>query len=104
RERAAQALAKLAVPGAIEPMIALLAQSSGQVKPRVAAALEILTGQQFGINVGSWQAWWQGEGKAIQTADTLGKGKPSVRRASDQNYYFGIPQDQSNNILYVIDC
>lgn len=102
RERAAQALAKIAVPGAIEPMIALLGRSSGQTRLRIAAALEVLTGQQFGINAGMWQNWWQGEGKAL-AGDGLGKGRPSKSKHGDR-YYFGIPQDQSNSILYVIDC
>ena len=55
-ERAALALAKVAVPEAIGPMIALLARIDGQTRLRVAAALEVLTGQQFGITVTSWQA------------------------------------------------
>lgn len=104
-ERAALALAKIAVPEAVGPMIDLLARSSGQFRLRVAAALEVLTGQQHGINVGAWKAWWQAEGAAIATGSvTLGKGIPSHRKETDKNYYFGIPQDQSNAILYVLDC
>lgn len=105
RERAAQALAKIAVPEAVEPMIAALVAASGQTRLRIATALEILTGQQFGINVASWQAWWQAEGAGVRAGQQpLGSGKPSQRNAADRNYYFGIPQDQSNSILYVIDC
>ena len=104
-ERAALALAKLAVPAGIGPMIDLLNRSDGQVRMRVAAALEVLTAQQFGTNTGAWKAWWQNEGANFAASGAeLGKGVPSHRKETDQNYYFGIPQDQSNAILYVIDC
>lgn len=104
RERAALALAKIAVAAGIEPMITLLGKSTGQTQLRIAAALEVLTGQQFGTNMGAWLGWWQAEGKAIASGDGLGKGTPSSRKETNKNYYFGIPQDQSNAILYVIDC
>ncbi len=104
-ERAALALAKVAVPEAIGPMIALLARIDGQTRLRVAAALEVLTGQQFGITVTSWQAWWQAEADMfLAGGKPLGDGKPSNRRGNDNLYYFGIPQDESKSILYVIDC
>lgn len=104
-ERAALALAKLAVPEAIEPMIGLLSRSTGQMQLRVTAALEVLTGQQFGENVGAWQAWWKNEGAAfLAGGQELGKGTPSNRKKTNENYYFGIPQSQSDAILYVIDC
>ncbi|MEY4674302.1 MAG: hypothetical protein RL148_2086 [Planctomycetota bacterium] len=104
-ERAALALARIAVPDAVGPMIDLLARSSGQFRMRVAAALEVLTGQQHGINTGAWKAWWQAEGAAVAAGTVeLGKGIPSHRKETDKNYYFGIPQDQSNAILYVLDC
>lgn len=105
RERAALALARIAVPTAVEPMIRLLQRSGGQTQVRIAAALEVLTGEQFGTNVGAWLAWWQTEGQAaVAGGRELGKGTPSHRKATDKNYYFGIPQDQSGGILYVIDC
>lgn len=104
-ERAALALARIAVPEAVGPMIDLLSRSSGQFRMRVASALEVLTGQQHGINVGAWRAWWQAEGATIAAGSVeLGKGIPSHRKETNKNYYFGIPQDQSNAILYVLDC
>ena len=104
-ERAALALAKLAVPEGIEPTIALLARTSGQTQRRVAGALEVLTGQQFNLNVSSWQQWWAAEGATVLAGGVkLGAGTPSSRKENDQLYYFGIPQDQSDAILYVIDC
>jgi len=104
-ERAALALAKLAVPEAIEPMIALLSRSTGQMQLRVAAALEVLTGEEFGENIGAWHAWWKAEGaQVVAGGRELGKGVPSNRKKTNENYYFGIPQSQSDAILYVLDC
>lgn len=104
-ERAALALAKLAVKDAIEPMITLLGRSTGQMQMRVAAALEVLTGQQFGDNIGAWHAWWKSQGESIMAGTPeLGKGIPSNRKSTNENYYFGIPQSTSDAILYVIDC
>lgn len=104
-ERAAQALAKLAVPEAIAPMLKLLERATGQSKARVVAALEVLTGQSFGTNIAAWQSWWQKEGATVaKGGQELGGGTPSKRSPRDDLYYFGIPQDTSKSILYVIDC
>jgi len=104
-ERAALALAKIAVPEAVGPMITLLSRSTGQMKLRVAAALEVLTGEQHGDNIGAWNAWWKAEQLGFRTSGrALGKGTPSHRKKTNDNYYFGIPQADSKSILYVIDC
>jgi hypothetical protein len=104
-ERAALALAKIAVPEAVEPMITLLSRSTGQMRLRVAAALEVLTGEQHGDNLGAWNAWWKIEGVGFRSSGReLGKGIPSHREKTNDNYYFGIPQADSKSILYVIDC
>ena len=105
RERAAQALAKIAVPEAVGPMLQALQNSTGQAQARIAASLEILTGQPFGLNLASWQSWWQAEGKSVAAGEKpLGQGKPSKPKEENRAYYFGIPQDQCNGILYLIDC
>jgi hypothetical protein len=104
-ERAALALAKIAVPEAVGPMITLLSRSEGQMKLRVASALEVLTGEQHGDNIGAWNAWWQAERLGFRTSGrVLGQGTPSHRQKTNDNYYFGIPQADSKSILYVIDC
>ncbi|MEC9046792.1 MAG: hypothetical protein VYA51_02175, partial [Planctomycetota bacterium] len=104
-ERAALALAKIAVPEAVAPMITLLSRSTGQMKLRVAAALEVLTGEQHGDNIGAWNAWWKIEGPSFRSSGrALGAGTPSHRKKTNDNYYFGIPQADSKSILYVIDC
>lgn len=105
-ERAALALAKIAVPEAIGPMIGLLSRLDGQDKLRVAGALEVLTGQQFGSNAGMWRSWWQQDGATfVASGKPLGAGKRSgPAKGDDGRYYFGIPQHDSKSILYVIDC
>ena len=104
-ERAALALAKIAVPEAVAPMITLLSRSTGQMKLRVASALEVLTGEQHGDNIGAWNAWWKVEGPGFRSSGrALGAGTPSHRKKTNDNYYFGIPQADSKSILYVIDC
>lgn len=104
-ERAALALAKIAVPEAVGPMITLLSRSTGQMRLRVAAAIEVLTGEQHGDNIGAWNAWWKIEGPGFRSSGReLGKGTPSHRKKTNDNYYFGIPQEDSKSILYVIDC
>jgi hypothetical protein len=104
-ERAALALAKIAVPEAVGPMITLLSRSTGQMKLRVAAALEVLTGEQHGDNIGAWTAWWKAEKIGFRSSGReLGQGTPSHRKKTNDNYYFGIPQADSKSILYVIDC
>jgi hypothetical protein len=105
RERAAQALAKIAVPEAVGPIVQALMASTGQAQARIATALEILTGQPFGLNLASWQSWLQAEGKSVAAGEKpLGQGTPSKPKDENRAYYFGIPQDQCNGILYLIDC
>jgi Mg-chelatase subunit ChlD len=104
-ERAALALVKIALPDAIEPMIRLMMRSKGQMQMRVASALEVLTGQQFGAQGSAWLAWWKAEGADYGAGrKPLGQGIPSHRKNTDRNYYFGIPQEDSSAILYVLDC
>ncbi|MBK8975912.1 MAG: VWA domain-containing protein [Planctomycetes bacterium] len=104
RERAAQALAKLAAPEGIAPMIDLLERERGTAQKRIAAALEILTGQQFGTQVGSWRAWFAAEGAAVLAGDRpLGQGRPSQRSDTERGYYFDIPQD-GKSMVYIIDA
>ena len=104
RERAALALAVIAVPEAIEPMIALLASERGMVRIRVAGALEVLTRQQLGNNVSSWRAWFEAERDAYTSGrEPLGGGQVSATREQVRSYYFGIEQ-KGESILYIIDC
>jgi hypothetical protein len=85
---------------------ALAGTSEGQPRLRIAASLEVLTGQQFGANASVWRAWWQQDGQMFVTGkQPLGQGTPSSRGKGDEGrYYFGIPQQDSKSILYVIDC
>ncbi|MEE2887723.1 MAG: HEAT repeat domain-containing protein [Planctomycetota bacterium] len=105
RERAALALQHMKEGAAIEPMIKLITRESGQARLRIVAALEILTGKQFGSNISAWQGWFAREGADYAAnKKPLGTGRPSQHRKFDEkNYYYGIPQ-QGKGIIYVIDC
>ncbi|MHC4815727.1 MAG: HEAT repeat domain-containing protein [Planctomycetota bacterium] len=105
REQAALALQHMKAPESIEPMIQVLAREGGLTRKRIAAALEILTGQQHGTNASAWQSWFASEGAAYAAGKVpLGNGKPSAHEEyNKKNYYYGIPQD-GKSILYIIDC
>ncbi len=105
REQAALALQHMKVGGAIKPMIDLLAREQGHSKKRIAAALEVLTGKQLGVNMTAWQNWYAAEGADYAAGKRpLGQGKPSHHgEFNKKNYYYGIPQD-GKSIVYIIDC
>jgi HEAT repeat protein len=102
REAAAAALAKMAVPQAIEPLIKRLEKESGRTQVRIAAALEQLTRQKFGLGVDAWKSWFAAEGVRYASGQApLGGGEVTVVAKAD-GYFHGIPQD-SHSIVYVID-
>ncbi len=102
RENAALALAKIAVPEAIEPLVHRMEKESGRTLVRIAAALEILTRQKLGASAGAWKSWFAAEGLRYTSGQAeLGGGEPAVVMAVS-GYFHGIPQD-SRSIIYVID-
>jgi HEAT repeat protein len=65
---AAEALGMIADRRAIEPLINAFSRSDAsstaalfgsRVRPRIASALEKITGQRLGDNPESWKQWWQ---------------------------------------------
>lgn len=102
REAAALALAKLAVPEAIAPLIARLEKENGRTQVRLAAALEILTRQKLGASPAAWKSWFAAEGIRYTSGQAeLGGGEPAVQMQAS-GYFHGIPQD-ARTIIYVID-
>lgn len=104
REHAALALSTICDPKAIEPMIDALGRSFGQSKKRIGAYLEALTRQKHGSSAPTWKRWFAAEGaKYLAGEAQLGGGVPSSRKkTTEENYYFGIPQD-GESIIYIID-
>jgi Mg-chelatase subunit ChlD len=105
REHAALALSTICDPKAIEPMISLLSRSYGQSKKRIGAYLEALTRQKHGASAATWKRWFAAEGaRYLSGSAQLGDGAPSSRKkTTENNYYFGIPQD-GKSIVYIIDA
>ena len=104
REKAALALAKIAVPEAIEPMIDLLEREEGRTQNTIAAALEMLTQQKHGVLVDSWRRWYADEKEKLLAGDAPLGGGMFERRSStkDMGYYFDIAMD-GKSIMYIID-
>jgi len=102
REEAALALAKLAVPAAIEPLVRRLEKESGRTQVKIAAALEILTRQKLGASPNAWKSWFAAEGLRYTSGQVeLGGGEPAVQLQAS-GYFHGIPQD-ARTLIYVID-
>ena len=102
REAAAMALAKLAAPQGIEPLVRRIGKESDRTPLRFAAALEILTRQKLGLSPDAWSNWFAAEGLRYTSGQVeLGGGEPAVVQQA-AGYFHGIPQD-SRSIVYVID-
>lgn len=105
---AVQALSRLAWPGAIEPLIGRLEREPADDRERLLDALVVLTSQNPGASVASWQAWLQAEGGPFLAGEReLSRGDASVRVPDPKantaaGAYFGIEQ-QGESILYVFD-
>jgi HEAT repeats len=95
REQAALALQHMKAPESIEPLVQLVAREDGLARKRIAAVLEILTGEQHGTNAAAWQRWFADKGADYAAGKVpLGNGKPSAHEEyNKKNYYYGIPQD-----------
>jgi hypothetical protein len=80
RVRAIRALAQLAWPGGIEPLIARIDVESGRAREEVLDALVVLTGAHPGDSAPSWRLWLAQEGGPFVRGEArLGRGDASVR-------------------------
>ena len=111
REKAALALAGIAAPEAIEPLVARLEIEAGATRRRIGIALEILTRQNLGDSAHAWREWLAREGaEYVAGRRPLGGGTSTLAAAltappsgAKSVYYYGIPQE-GRSIVYVIDC
>ncbi len=108
RTAAAGALARLAWPGAITPMIERLELADADGREQLLDALVVLTAQNPGGSAASWRAWLEAEGAPFLAGErTLSRGDASLREPDQQGQtkasaYFGIEQE-GDGILYVFD-
>jgi len=105
RVAAGYALAALADPQGVEPIIVALKGSANRSREQreLARALARLTGQSIGPYPDLWQKWW-GEQKENVLAGrlVLGKGAPRSASKSEQGHFYGIPQTE-DRIIYILD-
>ncbi|MEQ8762319.1 MAG: VWA domain-containing protein [Planctomycetota bacterium] len=103
REHAAAALARMASPESIEPLIERLGEEEGRTQERMGEALEILTRQPIGTSKVAWDRWLEAEGQPYVSGNVkLGGGKPTKPSHSNASRYHSIPVD-GESVLYLID-
>jgi len=106
RVAAARRLADMAIPGAVDLLVARIAKEQGHEARLMAALLEALTGQRFGTEADGWRHWWAENRAAFASgklvlAPGAGSANPGGGSAGENNYY-GIPI-VSRRVLFVID-
>lgn len=103
REAAADALAQMALPGSIVPLIDRLEHERGRARLHVTSALQVITRQNIAGMSRAWREWLEKEGGPfVDGAVELGGGEPLAPGGSDASRYFDIPLD-GESILFLID-
>jgi len=107
RESAAAALATMCVRESLVALINQLDKEEARcTMDRIAAALQILTKQNFGTSAHAWRRWLERDGKPFVDGDAaLGGGTVAVMKPTKSSAprYHEIPMD-GGSIIYVIDC
>ena len=107
RELAADALAELALPASLVPLIDALERSGGETgdraQDRAVRALQVLTGQAIGASGDAWRRWLEKEGGPFLAGEAeLGGSEPSEPASPASARYHGIPLD-GRRIVFLID-
>jgi len=105
RVAAGQALAAVARPACVEPLIGALTAAANRSREQreLAAALTRLTGQKHGPYPDVWAKWWKDEHLNVKAGRVpLGKGARGAVGKGDQGSFYGIPQT-AERIIYVVD-
>jgi HEAT repeat protein len=87
---------------AVPVLIEALHRARGRVGHEIAAALESLTGQPFGLNADMWEHWWlkRGAGFTIPRDPPLQWVKP--RAVRDRYAFYGI-EVRSEAVVFILD-
>ena len=103
RGAAIDALQQIADPSCLRPLVARIDLEVGDLRKRVVAALQVLTGQTIHSSSRAWQSWLAEEGAPYLTGDrTLGHGKPVEAKQPGGATYYGLPLD-GDRLLFVLD-
>jgi hypothetical protein len=106
RLAAARRLGDMAIPGAVDLLVARLPKEEGRLARVIGDLLGCLTGQKFGVEPDGWRRWWEANrADYVSGAKSLAPGASSSRPegggAEGANYY-GIPVE-SKRILFILD-
>ena len=109
RVAAGQALAALARPACVEPLIEALTAAANRSREQreLAVALTWLTGQKHGPYPDVWAKWWKDEHLNVKAGRVpLGggarRGARDTAGKADQGSFYGIPQI-AERIIYMVD-
>ena len=110
RAAAIQAIGKLRVKEAVEPLMASLAREEGRLREDAAEALKNTTAVDFGYDPEAWQRWWSGVEDRFQvpTEEELKKRREAAAKANaayvrkDSTTFASVPST-SRRIVFVID-
>ncbi|MFT4541343.1 MAG: hypothetical protein ACI835_003804 [Planctomycetota bacterium] len=103
RELAAQTAASLALPAAIEPLIAGLEGIQGRTLLCFVHALEVLTDAHIGRTSTAWQQWFEREGASYVAGEhSLGAGIAKAKGGGQGPSYYGISLT-GESVLFLFD-
>ncbi len=102
RIAAAEALALLRCPAAIEPLIARLEEEEEvRVTDTIATALYQITGMNLYDDAPTWRKWWKAEGARFEVPETV-RDLPAEGAGGTRAGFYGIPV-RSGRVIFVID-
>lgn len=99
---AARGLALTRNAAAVDALIAGLAGARGRLAHEIAAALESLTGQAFGLHADLWSHWWRQHGGGFQVAAQAAPRWEEPRAFRDRYAFYGV-EIRSEAVVFVLD-
>ncbi len=108
RSAAVSSLLKMRRETSVQQLIAISQREAGRVKSEAINTLSLLTGMNFGANVGAWRAWW-GDRRPDYSLPSLDVAIRMVKDAQDKivrngdtGTYHGMPVP-AGGVIFVLD-